>query len=102
MKRLRVDCFWIPHSHGGRRFGPHPGLRLGIRWQKYIQEGLDIYRDIQIDEISFDSSTNQGIADLLLMSDVPSEWTRNGELVEFLEGFKVVAVGYIEEVLDRP
>jgi hypothetical protein len=31
------------------------------------------------------------------MSEVPSDWLRHGELVEILESFKVVAVGYISE-----
>lgn len=95
MIELRINCLWLPASHGGRRFDPHPGLRLGIRWQQHVQYDRDIYRDIQFEKLDFDPSTRQGIATVRLISDVPGGWLRHGELVEILEGFKVVAVGYV-------
>jgi hypothetical protein len=95
MMELRINCLWLPPSHGGRRFDPHPGLRLGIRWQQHVQDDRDIYRDVQFEELGFDPATRQGVAAIRLMSDVPSDWVRHGELLEILEGFKVVAVGYV-------
>jgi hypothetical protein len=44
---------------------------------------------------AFNPSTRQGIASITLTSDVPADWLRPGELVEILEGHKVVGVGSI-------
>lgn len=95
MTILRLDCYWLPASHGGRKHDPHPGLRLGIRWQRYAYEDRDIYRDAEIEQISLDPVSRQGDVTVRLISDVRGDWIRHGELVEILEGFKVVAVGSI-------
>ena len=94
---VHIDCLWLPPSHGGRRSDPHPGLRLGIRWQRHIQEHTELYRDIQFERLTVDPSTRQGIAVVRLTGSepVPSDWLHDGELVELLEGFQVVAVGRI-------
>jgi len=97
MTELRINCFWLPPSHGGRRFDPHPGLRLGIRWQRHVHEDQDIYRDVEFERLSVDPSTRQGVAVVRLMTEVPGDWLRHGELVEILEGFHVVAVGYVSD-----
>ena len=97
MTELRINCIWLPASHGGRGFDPHPGLRLGIRWQRHVQDDRNIYRDAQIEQLSVDPSTRQGIAEVRLMTDVPDDWLRHGELVEILEGYKVVAVGNVTD-----
>ena len=98
--QFEVDCLWIPRSHGGRRTDPHPGLRLGIRWQRHIQEYTELYRDVQIEQLAVDPSTRQGTALLRLTGteQVPSDWLKEGELVELLEGFNVVAVARIVKV----
>ena len=97
--QVEIDCLWLPPSHGGRRTDPHPGLRLGIRWQRRIQEHTELYRDIQFERLTVDPGTRRGIAigRLTGVDPVPPDWLRNGELVELLEGFKVVAVGYITD-----
>lgn len=99
MKTITLDCLWLPPSHGGRRTDPHAGLRLGIRWQRHVRESLEFYRDAQFDQLAFDPTTRRGLASLKLVSDVPVEWLRHGELVEILEGFQVVAVGTL--ICDR-
>lgn len=95
MTELYLDCLWLPTSHGGRQVDPQPGLRLGIRWQRYLNDTQDIYRDVQFVELSLDSLTRQGIAYVRLATEVPDDWKQKGELVEILEGYKVVAVGRV-------
>lgn len=95
MTEVMIHCLWLPSSHGGRRSEPHSGLRLGIRWQRYIQEDGGVYRDAQFEKVWIDPATRQGPALVKLVSEVPDDWLRQGELVEILEGFKVVAVAYV-------
>ncbi len=94
---LTLDLLWLPSSHGGRRVDPFPGLRLGIRWQRRVGEHLDSYRDIQLDEVTLDPTSRKGRAIGRLVTDVPAVWVQEGELVELLEGFRVVAIGRLEE-----
>ena len=97
MTRLILDCFWLPASHGGRRSEPHPDLRLGIRWQRHVFDNSGTYRDVQFEQLSVNPSTRQGIAQVKLVSEVPGDWLQHGELVEIVEGYKVVAVGFVVE-----
>jgi hypothetical protein len=58
---------------------------------------MDVYRDIQIEQLEMDPRTRQGIAVVRLTLTDPGspDWLQEGELVEIIEGFKVVAVGRI-------
>lgn len=95
MATFRIECIWIPASYGGRSTKAQPGLRLGIRWQRHIQEWLAMYRDVTIVDLAVEPTTGHGSAELRPVSEVPEEWLKQGELVELLEGYKVVAVGRI-------
>lgn len=70
---------------------------MGIRWQRHIAEHLELYRDVQVEQLIVDPGTRRGIAVVSLsgVEPVPSDWLNEGELVELLEGFKVVAVARI-------
>lgn len=61
---------------------------------------MELYRDVQVEELNVDPSTRQGVAVVRLtgVEPVPSEWLNEGELVELLEGFNVVAVARLTKV----
>jgi len=94
---LRFNFIWIPSSLGGHSGKPYEGMRTTIRWQKYLNEFLQCARDVQWEVIHFDSQVSQGEATCRLTSDepLPSEWLKEGELIEMLNGFRVLAIGRI-------
>lgn len=96
-KELTFDFIWIPTSLGGHNGDPWIGMRVQIRWQKYVEAYLQCIRDVQCESLVFDSKTLQGTATCFFGSDepIPPEWLREGELIELLSGFRVLAVGRI-------
>ena len=95
--RLQFSFIWIPNSLGGHDGEPYEGMRTTIRWQKYLSEFMKCARDVQWEVIDFDSKTLQGKATCKLTSDklLPAEWLKDGELIEMLNGFRVLAIGRI-------
>ena len=95
--KFQFDFIWIPSSLGGHGSAPYEGMRTTIRWQKYLNEYLQCARDIQWKVISFDPKTTQGNAIGKLTSDspLPDDWLKDGELIELLSGFRVLAIGKI-------
>jgi hypothetical protein len=95
---LTLNFLWIPPDLGGHGSGPYSGMRLQIRWQRHLEEYLRCARDIECNILHFDPSTSKGKALCTFASDEtpPSEWLQNGELVELLNGFRVLAIGKIE------
>ncbi|MEQ1560886.1 MAG: hypothetical protein ABL933_18370 [Methyloglobulus sp.] len=95
--RFEFNFIWIPSSLGGHSGAPYEGMRTIIRWQKYINEFIQCARDIQWEIIHFDPATLQGKASCKLSSDapLPGEWIKDGELIELLGGFNVLAIGRI-------
>lgn len=94
---LDIDYLWIPRALGGHRSEPYIGMRPGIRWQRYIREHLERSRDIECTKVTFDRDSMRGSATVRTVSDdpIPTEWLREGELVELVDGYKVLAVGRI-------
>lgn len=95
--RLQFDFIWIPSSLGGHSAEPYEGMRTTIRWQRYLNEFLQCARDVQWEDVEFDSASFQGVATCRLTSDgpLPDEWLKDGELIELLSGFRVLAIGRI-------
>jgi hypothetical protein len=95
--KIQIDYIWIPASLGGHSGSPRKGMRTEIRWQRYLAEFLEGARDVQWEELSFDPDTLQGSATCSFSPDVtiPNEWLQDGELVELLNGFRVLAVARI-------
>ncbi len=93
--KLQFDFIWIPSSLGGHGSEPYEGMRTTIRWQRYLAEFLQCARDVQWTTFSFDPKTNQGNATCNLISEdpLPAIWIREGELIELLSGFRVLAIG---------
>jgi hypothetical protein len=94
---LMLDFLWVPHELGGHKAAPYTGMRLSIRWQSYLDEYLRCARDVECKVLDFDPLTAKGKASCTLSSveAVPTEWLQDGELVELLNGFRVLAIGKI-------
>jgi hypothetical protein len=43
---LDVRYLWVPHALGGHRIAPYEGMRVSIRWQRYIEASLEGLRDV--------------------------------------------------------
>jgi hypothetical protein len=100
---LDIEYLWIPQALGGHRADPYVGMRPTIRWQRYLREHLENSRDVECSSVTFDSSTMRGASTICLVSDdpVPTEWLREGTLIELLDGYKVIAVGRIAAARSR-
>ena len=94
---LRLEYIWIPEEFGGHCRNPYDGMRLTIRWQKHIEDHLKCSRDVVCRDIYFDEKSRFGATRCTFPSDIPvsSTWLEPGELIELLNGFRVVAVGKI-------
>jgi len=92
---INFDFIWIPGSLGGHGSEPYKGMRTTIRWQKHLNEFLQCARDVQWESVDFDANTLQGRAACRLASDepLPEGWLKEGELIELLNGYRVLAVG---------
>lgn len=94
---MTVDFLWVPPEFGGHSTGPYSGMRLSIRWLRFIEEYLKCARDVQCEILDFDPLTLKGkaLCTLFSVEKVPSEWLQDGQLVELLNGFRVLAIGKI-------
>jgi hypothetical protein len=97
MKDLLIKFVWIPSSLGGHSGPPFEGMRTSIRWQKHLIENSQCMRDVQWSQIEFDVSNGHGTAICKLAPDtiLPADWVREGELIELVNGYRVLAVGVI-------
>ena len=94
---LILDFIWIPTELGGHSSEPFSGMRLSIRWQRYLDDYLQCARDVECRVLAYDSSTSRGKAACSLSSSapVPAEWLQCGQLIELMNGFRVLAVGKV-------
>lgn len=95
--QLMVEFLWIPPELGGHTASPYDGMRLSIRWQRFLRDYQRCARDIECTVLNFDPVTLKGKASCTFSSPeiVPEEWLQEGQLVELLNGFRVLAVGKI-------
>lgn len=93
----QVEFIWVPSDLGGHRGPPYEGMRCQIRWQRHVDEAARCLRDIEC--VGLEASGS------------PSRWTGQfrftfedselrdrvvpGAAVEFLNGYRVLAVGVI-------
>lgn len=94
---LVLDFMWIPAELGGHSAEPYSGMRLSIRWQRFLDAYLQCARDVECRVLAYDSSTSRGQAACFLSSGAPvaAEWLEEGQLIELLNGFRVLAVGKV-------
>ena len=93
--QIIFDFIWVPSSLGGHGSEPYEGMKTTIRWQKYLNEFLQCARDVQWVSVDFEVNTRQGKAVCKFTSEepLPEEWLREGELIELLNGYRVLAIG---------
>lgn len=96
---ITLNFLWVPPEFGGHSVGPYSGMRLTIRWQRFIEEYLKCAHDVKCEIYEFDPITLRGTAFCTLsnLDGIPSGWLQDGQLVELLSGFRVLAVGRITE-----
>ena len=94
---ILLDFIWIPSDLGGHSAMPYTGMRLSIRWQRYLYEYLQCAHDVECRLLSYDDVTSKGKIACSLSSkeSIPSEWFQDGQLIELLNGFRVLAIGVI-------
>lgn len=94
---MNIDFVWIPPDLGGHRSQPYVGMRPTIRWQRHLREHVERARDVECTSVAFDPATSRGSATVQLSAPdpVPSEWLREGNLIELLDGYRVIAIGRI-------
>ena len=68
-----------------------------MRGQRYAKEHLERTRDVEFVRVSFDRSDMRGSATVRLVSTdpLPPQWRDEGNLIELLDGYRVIAVGRI-------
>ena len=55
-----ISFTWIPEKLGGHNADPWVGMRVTIRWQRYLDEFMKRAWDVECRELDYDSDTNQG------------------------------------------
>lgn len=100
MNIIIVRVIWIKAEFGGRSHPPFVGMRPIIRFQRYVDEWLSGVWDVEIKELEIDEKTWSGVATLRLSTRAPNnlKGLKEGELIELLDAYRVIAVGKITEV----
>lgn len=94
---LLIDFLWIPPDLGGHTGPPYSGMRLEIRWQRYLAAFLSGAWDVECLILTFDATSSRGRAQCMFSPrwDIPAEWLEPDQLIELLNGPNVLAVGRI-------
>lgn len=90
-----IEFIWVPPHLGGHRSAPYVGMRVEVRWQRYVKDWLEGARDVECLALTFDEGTGRGTGTFRFSSrePLPDEWLQDGEPVELLNGHRVLAVG---------
>lgn len=100
MASFSIEFWWVPEHIGGHGGPPYDGMRTAVRWQRHLGESLKMSVDVQWKSLDFDADSQQGTARCELSGrvSIPEDWIKEGELVEFVNGFRVLAIGKISSV----
>jgi len=103
MLTINADVIWIKPEYGGRSKAPVVGLRPTIRFQRYIADWMEIAWDVEIIDLDIDENTWTGSVILKFIRNVKpkTEWLKEGELIELLDAYRVIAVGKISNTSDE-
>jgi len=88
---------WISAAAGGRAHPPVCGLRPTVRWQRHVGEWLESAWDGEISRLAPPEDHYQ-LVQLRFVENatINPDWLAVGELIELLDGARVIAVGVIE------
>jgi hypothetical protein len=94
---VEVEFLWVPSDLGGHKGPPFSGMRLEIRWQRYLEAFLACAWDVECEVLTFDEVSLRGRARCVFSpsAEIPAEWLQPGQMIELLNGHKVMAVGKI-------
>jgi hypothetical protein len=92
---VHAEVQWIPEECGGEGALP-VGLRSSVRWQRNVRNGQTAAWDATIVDVTPESDTRAHVQ-LTFMPhySIDSDYLVEGELIELLEGYRVVGVGQI-------
>ena len=92
----RVD--WISAAAGGRAHPPFCGLRPMVRWQRHVGESQESAWDGEICRLA-PPEDDYRLVQLRFVekATINPDWLAVGELIELLDGARVIAVGVIEQ-----
>lgn len=92
---VHAEVQWIPEECGGEGALP-VGLRSAVRWQRNVKDGKCDAWDATIVDVSPESDTRAHVQLTFLPHyAIESDFFAEGELIELLEGYRVVGVGQI-------
>src|SRR5687768_12168385 len=97
MMTLRVTLCWIPAEFGGHLNPPMLGLRPTIRFQRNVAGWLTLAWDVQLTAWEASTSPLTGVGVLTFSGDATPEavYLQPDDLIELLDGYRVIAVGRI-------
>jgi hypothetical protein len=100
---LVASVVWIKSDFGGRSNKPVVGLRPTIRFQRYVADWISTAWDVEIIDIDIDQNTWSGKVKMRFTRNLSpkQEWLNNDELIELLDGYRVIAVGKIIEIITK-
>ncbi len=100
---MNIEFIMIPTHLGGRNYPFAENSFSHIRWQHYLYQDTHSVRSIRFIKLEYEPSTRLGYANCIFPFDdpFPETWLKIGELIELLEGARVVAIGKIVESRDR-
>lgn len=99
MDELTVEFLWVPQCLGGHGAEPFEGMRTTIRWQRFLYESMQNAQDAEWSNIVYLSESQQGKAVCTLKAPelTPDNVDPAGEFVEFLSGYRVIAIGRVQK-----
>jgi hypothetical protein len=88
---------WIKTEYGGRSMEPVVGLRPTIRFQRYVEDWMKTAWDVEIIDLDINANTWSGTVKIKFTRNASpkKEWLKDGELIELLDAYRVIAVGKI-------
>jgi hypothetical protein len=101
---ISASIVWIKAEFGGRKSPPVVGLRPIIRFQRFLDDWLRCAWDVELTQIEFDEQYWSGVARFELSKNAPKnlQGLKEGELIELLDGYRVIGVGRIISVVESP
>ncbi|MCX6840581.1 MAG: hypothetical protein NTX35_22600 [Verrucomicrobia bacterium] len=95
--QFTANLQWIKEQFGGRTHMPVAGLRPMIRIQRQVRSWLDEAVDVSVLSLGCDPETWSGEATIKVSPNSTRifEQPQAGELIELLDGYRVIAVGKV-------
>jgi len=95
---MSILFFWIPAQFGGHSGAPYEPMRTSVAWQQNPERSAATLHDVEWHSIYLDDE-NHGTAKIRFNASAVIEpsWAVKGEILEFRNGYRLLAVGCIQE-----